>query len=173
MSAPTRVAVIGLGRMGGPIADHVIAAGHDVTVFDVSPEAMAPRLEAGARACSSPAEAADGARFVDIIVFDDAQTVEVVDGPDGVLRSLEPGATICVHTTVTLDTIHDLASRAEAGGVTLLDAGISGGEEGAKSGTLLTMVGGAADAVDAARPVLEAFSKEVIHPGPLGAGMAL
>lgn len=170
---PATVAVIGLGRMGGPIADHIISAGHDVRVYDVSTDAMAPRVAAGATAAASPADAARGAQFVNIIVFDDAQAVEVVAGADGVLTTLEPGAVISIHTTVSLDTIHDLAARAEARGVFVLDAGISGGEDGAAAGTLLTMVGGPADAVDRARPVLLAFSKEVLHPGPLGAGMAL
>ena len=177
MSAPaaatTTVAAIGLGRMGGSIADHIIAAGHDVRVYDLADDAVAPRAAAGATAASSPADAARGAQFVNIIVFDDAQAVEVVAGADGVLTTLDPGAVVCIHTTVSLDTIHDLAARAETQGVFVLDAGISGGEDGAAAGTLLTMVGGPADAVDRARPVLLAFSKEVLHPGPLGAGMAL
>jgi 3-hydroxyisobutyrate dehydrogenase len=171
--APTSVAVIGLGRMGGSIADRIISAGHDVRVYDVSTEAMAPRVAAGATAATSPADAAHGAQFVSIIVFDDAQAVEVVAGPDGVLTTLAADAVVSIHTTVSLDTIHDLAASAEAQGVFVLDAGISGGEDGAAAGTLLTMVGGPADAVDRARPVLLAFSKEVLHPGPLGAGMAL
>jgi 3-hydroxyisobutyrate dehydrogenase len=167
------VAVIGLGRMGGPITDHIIAAGHGVRVYDIDEQAVAARVAAGATAASSPAEAARGATFVSVVVFDDAQAVAVVAGDDGVLATLEPGAIVSIHTTVSLDTIHDLAARAEAAGVIVLDAGISGGEDGAAAGTLLTMVGGPTDAVDRARPVLLAFSKEVMHPGPLGAGMAL
>jgi 3-hydroxyisobutyrate dehydrogenase len=167
------VAVIGLGRMGGPIADHLIGAGHDVRVYDISEEAIAPRVAAGATAASSPAAAARGAAFVAVVVFDDAQAVAVLVGDDGVLTTLEPEAIVSIHTTVSLDTIHDLAARAEAVGVVVLDAGISGGEEGAAAGTLLTMVGGPAGAVDRARPVLLTFSKEVLHAGPLGAGMAL
>ncbi len=168
-----RVAVIGLGRMGGPMADHIIAAGFDTAVFDLAPAAVEARVERGARAASAPADAARGAAVVDIIVFDDPQAIEVVDGADGVLRTLEAGAVICVHTTVALDTIHDLAERADSHGVVLVDAGISGGESGAQTGTLLTMAGGPTDAVDHARPVLDAFSKEVLHAGPLGTGMAL
>ena len=169
----TRVAVIGLGRMGGPMADHVIAAGHDVHVFDVAPDAVAPRVAAGATAAASPGEAAVGATVVSVVVFDDAQATEVVAGRDGVLRTLEPGAVVAIHTTVTLDTIHALAAAAEHHGVVVLDAGISGGEAGAHAGTLLSLVGGPADAVERVRPVLMAFSKDVLHAGPLGAGMAL
>jgi 3-hydroxyisobutyrate dehydrogenase len=172
-AAPTSVAVIGLGRMGGSIADHIIAAGHDVRVYDIAEKAVAPRVAAGATASSSPADAARGASFVNVVVFDDPQAVAVVAGDDGVLTTLEAGSVVSIHTTVSLDTIDDLAARAEAQGVFVLDAGISGGEDGAAAGTLLTMVGGPADAVDRARPVLLSFSKEVLHPGPLGAGMAL
>jgi 3-hydroxyisobutyrate dehydrogenase-like beta-hydroxyacid dehydrogenase len=80
---------------------------------------------------------------------------------------------VLIHTTVTLETIHALADAAQRHGVVVLDAGISGGEVGAQAGTLLSLVGGPADAVEQARPVLMAFSKDVLHAGPLGAGMAL
>jgi 3-hydroxyisobutyrate dehydrogenase-like beta-hydroxyacid dehydrogenase len=169
----SRVAVIGLGRMGGPIADHIIGAGHDVTVFDVSHEAMAPRVAAGARPAASAADAADGATVVCVVVLDDEQAVDVVTGEHGVLRALAPGGVVCIHSTVRIDTIDALHERGESAGVSVIDAGISGGEQGARSGTLLTMVGGDAAAVERARPVLAAFSKEVLHAGPVGAGMAL
>lgn len=169
----TRVAMIGLGRMGGPMAAHVIAAGHDVHVYDIAPDAMTPRVASGATGAASPGEAAVGATVVSVVVFDDAQATEVVTGRDGVLHALEPGAVIAIHTTVTLETIHALAAAAEHHGVVVLDAGVSGGEAGAQAGTLLSLVGGPADAVDRARPVLMAFSKDVLHAGPLGAGMAL
>lgn len=168
----TPAAMIGLGRMGGPMADHVVAAGHDLRVFDLSAEAMAARA-AGATPCSSPADAARGAHVVGVVVFEDAQAIAVVEGPDGVLASLAPGAVVAVHTTVTLDTIRHLAAAAETRGVHLLDAGISGGETGAADGTLLSLVGGSTEGVELARPVLQAFSKEIVHAGPLGAGMAL
>lgn len=166
------VAVIGLGRMGGPMADCLIRAGHRVAVFDVAAEAMAPRVEAGARAAVSPADAARGAQVVCVVVFDDAQAAAVVDGPDGVAEALSPGAVVCIHTTVSLDTVERLAAGAPDG-VWVVDAGISGGESGAQAGTLLTMVGGSDEAYLTAAPVLEAFSKEVLHAGPVGTGMAL
>lgn len=169
----TRVAMIGLGRMGGPMTDHVIAAGFEVAVFDVAGAATAPRVDAGAVGASSPAEAAIGATHVGVVVLDDAQALAVVDGPDGVLRALEPGSVVCVHTTITLDTVRALAVAGERAGVTVLDSGISGGEAGARAGTLLSLVGGPAGAVAQAAPVLMAFSKEVVHAGPIGAGMAL
>ncbi len=172
MSA-TRIAVVGIGRMGGPIADHLVAAGHDVHVYDMAEAAMQARVAKGAIASSSPAHAAEGATFVSIIVLDDAQAHAVVAGTDGVLSTLVPGAIVAIHSTVSLETIDALASRAAERGVTVLDAGISGGEAGSIAGTLLTMVGGPADAVAIAKPILECFSKEVLHAGPLGSGMAL
>ncbi len=173
MSSPQTVAMIGLGRMGGPMTDHVIAAGHAVRVVDISAEALAPRIAAGAVAAETPADAARGASFVGVIVLDDAQATEVIGGPVGVLRTLERGAVVAVHTTVSLDTFHALAAQGAEVGVVVLDAGISGGEPGAAQGTLLTMVGGDADAIERARPLLECYSKEVLHAGPPGAGMAL
>ncbi len=112
-------------------------------------------------------------RVVCVVVFDGAQALAVLDGPDGVLSTVDPGAVVGIHTTVSLETIRALAALGDARGVTVLDAGISGGEGGAASGTLLTMVGGPAEAFESARPVFEGFSKEVVHAGPLGAGMAL
>jgi 3-hydroxyisobutyrate dehydrogenase len=173
MSEPLKVAVIGVGRMGGPIAGHLIDAGHEVRVFDISEGAMDALVPRGAIACATAAEAATNAAVVCVVVFDDAQTREVVTGADGVLGVLAPGAIIAVHTTASIVTIHELAAAADAVSVGVLDAGISGGEEGAKAGTLLTMVGGTDDAVAQATPVLMAFSKDVIHAGGVGTGMAL
>lgn len=182
MSAPSttpspvtsqHVAVIGLGQMGGPMADCVLAAGHTASVFDISGEAMAIRVTKGARAATSAADAATGASFVSIVVFDDAQLLEVTLGDDGILRSLTADAVVAIHTTASLATIVRIAEAASESGVSVIDAGVSGGADGATSGTLLTMVGGTDDAVAKAGPVLMAFSKEVVHAGPIGAGMAL
>lgn len=167
------VAMIGLGRMGGPMADCAIRAGHDVRVFDVADDAVALRAAAGARTCRSVTDACAGARVVSVVVFDDAQVLEVVAGPGGVFDAAAPGTVVLIHTTVTLDTIEVLAVDAAARGLHLLDAGISGGESGATAGTLVVMVGGDADALEIARPVLDSYSAEVVHAGAQGAGMAL
>ena len=173
MTQRLRYAIIGLGRMGGPMASHAVRAGHDVIVYDVSNDAVAARVADGAIAATSPNTAALGAACVSLVVFDDAQVLSVLEGPDGVLAALQPGAVVTIHTTVTLDTIHTAAALGEQRGVAVLDAGISGGEEGAAKGTLVTMLGGATEAVELARPAMMSFSKEVLHAGPLGAGMAL
>lgn len=167
------VALIGLGNMGGPIADRVIAAGHDVRVFDVAEAALAPRVAAGATRAASPADAANGATVVGIVVFDDDQVRAVLSGPDGVLATAAPGTVVAVHSTVRVESIHEFARLADAAGVRVIDAGVSGGATGAAAGTLVTMVGGDADALEIARPVFDSFSADVVHAGPLGTGMAL
>ena len=168
-----RVAVIGLGRMGGPIADHIIRAGHDVRVHDVDPARCEPRVALGAVACATPGDAARNAEMISIVVFDDQQLFDVLLDDDGILNTMEEGAVIAVHTTATLTTIREVAIAGSVRNATVLDAGISGGESGAVSGTLLLLVGGEAEAVDRVRPVLETFAKEVVHAGPRGTGMAL
>lgn len=168
-----RVAVIGLGRMGGPIADHIIRAGHEVRVHDIDPTRCEPRVALGAVACASPGDAARGVEMVSIIVFDDEQLLEVLLAEDGIINTLDKGALIAVHTTTTLETLREVAIIASVRNAEVLDAGISGGEAGATAGTLLLLVGGDEEAVDRARPVLDAFAKEVVHAGPRGTGMAL
>lgn len=169
----TRVAMIGLGRMGGPMARHMIDAGHEVSLFDVDPTRLALFEDSPARIASSPADAASSADVVCIVVFDDQQTIEVITGDEGVLRSLEPGSVVAIHSTISHATLRLLDGSARAREVALLDAGISGGETGADAGTLLTMVGGADAALERASSALESFSKEIIHAGDLGTGLAL
>ena len=173
MSNPRTVAMIGLGQMGGHMADHIAASGAELRAFDVSEPALDARVAAGALRATSSADATTGADVIGIVVFDDAQVHSVLTGDDGVLAAVKPGAVIAVHSTVRVDSIHEFAALARAAGAPLIDAGISGGEVGSRAGTLVTMVGGDDDAVAAARPVFETFSKEVVHAGPLGSGMAL
>jgi 3-hydroxyisobutyrate dehydrogenase-like beta-hydroxyacid dehydrogenase len=153
--------------MGAPIARHLVLAGHAVRAYDIDP-AAAERT--GAKVAASPAEAAAGASFVAVIVFDDAQATEVVTA---VLPVVSDGAVVAVHTTTTMGTIEQLGRLAERASVDLLDAGISGGESGAEAGTLLVLVGGAGAALDRVRPLMDVYAKEVVHAGRLGSGMAL
>jgi 3-hydroxyisobutyrate dehydrogenase len=167
-----RTAFIGLGRMGGSMADHALRAGHSVAAFDVRSEALEPRVALGARRATSPRDAACGAELACITVLDDAQLEEVMLGPDGILASEPAPAVIAVHSTVRVDTIRRLASEASALESALLDAGISGGVQGAERGDLYLMVGGPADALERARPVLASYAREIAHLGASGTGMA-
>lgn len=169
----TKVAMIGLGRMGGPMARHVIEAGFEVSLFDVSAASLEQFSESIAAVASSPADAARAADLACIVVFDDAQTIKVVCGSTGVLTTMQPGSVVTIHSTISPETLRLLADAGTKVGVTVIDAGISGGETGSSAGTLLTMVGGSAEAVALASPALMAFSKEIIHAGDLGSGLAL
>lgn len=165
------IAFIGLGAMGGRMARHVVDAGHPTRVFDVREEAMAPLVEQGATACSSPAEAALGAAAVAIVVLDDAQFVEVLTGDDGVLSKMAAGGVVLAHSTLTVTTVHEMAAACAEAGVGYVDAGISGGVEGAAAGTLMIIAGGDEAYLDQARPVLDAYSTRIVHCGPVGAGI--
>jgi 3-hydroxyisobutyrate dehydrogenase len=169
----TNVAVIGLGRMGGPMAINVIDAGLTTSVFDVSSKTYDRFDGRHVRLAVSPADAAADADVACVIVFDDAQTRSVVSEGEGLLTSMPPGSVIAIHSTISPETLRQLAEVAGERGVTVIDAGISGGEPGAAAGTLLTMVGGPTEAVEIATPALLSFSKEIIHAGELGAGLAL
>lgn len=169
----TNVAVIGLGRMGGPMAINIVEAGLTTSVFDVSSTTYDRFEGRQVRFAASPADAAANTDVACVIVFDDAQTRSVVAGADGLLSTMRPGSVIAIHSTISPETLRQLAEVASERGVTVIDAGISGGEPGAAAGTLLTMVGGPIEAVEIATPALLSFSKEIIHAGELGAGLAL
>ena len=164
----TVVAFVGLGEMGGPMADHVIRAGTDVRVFDPRGEAVAARVDARGHGCSSVGEAADGADVVCVVVRDDAQTLDVTEQA---VTAASPGAVVVVHSTVSLETVRRAHACCVDGGLDLIDAGISGGGHGALAGALTIMAGGHPSAVDSARPVMDTYSERIVHLGPLGAGM--
>ena len=162
-----RAGVIGLGMIGGGVAVSLARSGHPaVAVHDVRPDA-ADGLE-GVPACvASPAEVAEAADVVLVAVVDADQARSVLES---LLPSARPGATVVLLSTVSLGAVRELASLCAEHDVVLLDAGVTNGPEAARNG-LVTMVGGPDDAVTRAMPVLEAFSKAVVHCGPLGAGM--
>ncbi len=166
-----RVAWIGLGNMGFPMAANVLGAGHELAVFDVRADAAVELTGPRVRIATSAADAARGAEVVDVVVLDGPQVDAVTSGPDGVLAGAEPGAVIAVHSTVLPSTVDAVAAAAPPG-VTVIDAPVSGGVRGARAGTLCVMVGGPRDAFDQVRPVLDAVGDLVIHLGGRGAGLA-
>jgi 3-hydroxyisobutyrate dehydrogenase-like beta-hydroxyacid dehydrogenase len=169
--APTTpTAFIGVGQMGAAMAGHLVDAPGGLIVCDPSDEAVAPLIERGARRAATPAEAAEGAAVISVMVLDDAQVRDVVSGPDGALRGAAPGSVIAVHSTIRAGTAIELAELARTQGVHLIDAPVSGGFMGAHAGTLATMVGGSEEAVALARPHLAAWAQLIVHLGPVGAG---
>ena len=164
------VGFIGLGNMGGPMAANLAKAGHAVAAFDISAEAVERVREAGAAAAGSIAEAAAGREVVVTMLPAGAEVSEVYRGDDGVLSVAAPGTLLIDCSTIDVDTARSVAATAAEGGWPLLDAPVSGGVAGAAAGTLTFMVGGEADAVERARPVLGDMGKAVIHAGASGAG---
>jgi 3-hydroxyisobutyrate dehydrogenase-like beta-hydroxyacid dehydrogenase len=159
--------------MGGALAERVVGAGFDLSVFDIRPEMVERLVKLGAQGKGSPGETAEGADVIGVVVRDDDQVRHVVSAPDGILASARPGSVIAVHSTIALETLREAARAAEAKGVRLIDAAVSGGASGARAGRLCVMAGGDEDAFNQARPVLDSFGGLVLHLGPLGRGMAM
>jgi 3-hydroxyisobutyrate dehydrogenase len=168
------VGYIGLGAMGGAMAGRLAESGFDLTVFDLSADAMAAVVEKGASAAESGAALAAACEHISICVPDDAAVMEVVSGDNGILESCSAGTTIAVHSTVHPDTVRDLSALALERGVDLFDAGVAGGAAAAEQGDLSIMVGVPDKGLsDTARAVLDSCGGAVFEAGPIGAGMAM
>lgn len=165
-----RIAFIGLGAMGAPMAGHLLTAGHTLRVHARRAEAMAPLVERGAVGCTSAAEAARGAEFVFVNVTSTADVEQVLFGPEGVAAGAAPGTIVIDHSTISAPATRGFAERLAEQGVALLDAPVSGGVKGAQAATLSIMVGGEAGALARARPLLDCLGKTITHIGPSGAG---
>jgi 2-hydroxy-3-oxopropionate reductase len=165
-----RIGFIGLGVMGAPMARNLLAAGHEVVAWNRSPDPLAELAEAGARGADGPAAVAAAADLVISIVSDDAALREVLGGPGGAIAAARPGSLIIDMSTVSPALARELADEAGARGVGFLDAPVSGGDVGAREGTLSIMVGGNADDVERAGQVFEVLGSRVTHVGAAGAG---
>ena len=166
-----KVAFIGLGVMGYPMAGHLARAGHDVTVFNrTAARAEAWVGEYGGAAAPTPAAAAQDQDIVFACVGADSDVRDVALGNDGAFAAMRADAIFVDHTTVSAGLARELASEAAARGFGFLDAPVSGGEAGAVNGQLTVMVGGEREAFDIAEPVIGAYAKMVRLMGPAGAG---
>jgi 3-hydroxyisobutyrate dehydrogenase len=162
------VGFIGMGIMGSAMAANLVAAGHEVKVWNRT-TAKADAVD-GAEVAASPANLAAACSPVMICVSDSADVEEVVVGPNGVLSGIKSGSVIVDHSTISPAVTRRLADTARAAGGSWLDAPVSGGSEGALRGTLAIMVGGERDAVEAAEPFMRAYASSITHVGPVGAG---
>jgi 3-hydroxyisobutyrate dehydrogenase len=163
-------ALLGLGTMGEGMARRLLAAGVPLAVWNRTAEKCAALAAAGARACTTPAEAARGADVVLAMLADDAASRAVWLGSEGALAGAKPGAVLIESGTLTVEWIRELAAAAAARGCTLLDAPVTGSKVHAASGQLLFMIGGDAAAIERARPVLAPLSRGIVHLGPTGCG---
>ena len=178
-TGPLRIAFCGTGVMGGPMAGHLVAAGHHVTVFNrtrARADAWATR-QAGslakggsARVAASPAEAAAGADAVITCVGNDDDVTQVLMGPGGAMAAMPRGGIIIDHSTVSATLARQLFVEGEARGLLAVDAPVSGGQAGAENASLSIMCGGTEEAVEAARPLLAAYGARIVRIGAAGAG---
>ena len=166
-----KLAFLGLGVMGYPMAAHLLGAGHDVTVFNrTTAKAEKWASEIGGGFAATPREAAEGADFVMACVGNDDDLRSVALGEDGALAGMKEGAIFVDHTTVSAIVTKELAAEATAQGKGWVDAPVSGGQAGAENGQLAIMCGGEPAHFDAAKPVVAAYSKASVHFGPVGSG---
>jgi 3-hydroxyisobutyrate dehydrogenase len=166
-----RVAFIGLGVMGYPMAGHLATAGHTATVYNRSAAKAATwAAEYGGHTAPTPREAAAGAEFVFACVGNDADLRAVTLGPDGAFAGMAAGAVFVDHTTASAEVARELHAAARASGLHFIDAPVSGGQAGAVNGLLTVMCGGDAAPFDAMRPVAMAYSRAVTRVGEAGSG---
>jgi 3-hydroxyisobutyrate dehydrogenase-like beta-hydroxyacid dehydrogenase len=169
-----QIAFLGLGAMGSRMAARLLAAGHDLAVWNRSPGAAQPLVEAGARLAATPREAAAGAALVFSMVTDDAAARRVWLAPgDGAAEGLVPGAVALECSTVTPGWVRELAAAVAVRGARLLDAPVAGSRLQAEAGQLVFMVGGEAAALEAAHPALAPLAARTLHVGAAGQGAVL
>ncbi len=166
----TRVAFIGLGNMGAPMAQNLVKAGFKLSVFDLVAESVAQLVQAGASAASSASDAVKEADVV-ITMLPASKHVEgIYLGADGLLAKIPSKALIIDCSTIAADSARKVAAAAVAHGLAMIDAPVSGGTGGAIAGTLTFIVGGEAVDLERARPLLEKMGKNIFHAGAAGAG---
>ena len=166
-----KVSFIGLGVMGGPMAGHLAAAGHEVTVYNrTSEKAQAWAAKYKGKIAATPAAAAEGADAVFSCVGADHDLEEVTLGRDGAFATMRDGALFVDHTTVSADIARRLAAEGAVRGLLVVDAPVSGGQAGAENGKLSIMCGGTAQAFARAEPLMQAYAARIIHVGEPGAG---
>ena len=171
MTQPHKTAFIGLGVMGYPMAGHLAAKGHEVTVYNrTRTKAEAWVEEHGGALAETPAQAAAGRDFVFVCVGNDDDVRSVVHGDDGALAGMDDGAVLVDHTTDSADLARELDAAARERGVGFVDAPVSGGQAGAENGVLTVMCGGETAVFDRAAPVVESYARAVTLMGPAGAG---
>lgn len=169
VSAP--VAFVGLGTMGYPMAGHLQKAGHEVCVFNrTKAKAEAWQKEFQGKTADTPKDAASGARFVFLCVGNDDDVRSVVYGENGVLAGMAPGSILVDHTTTSAVLAREIAEKCAEKGVSFVDAPVTGGESGAKQGSLSVLCGGDDLTVNLIRPIVASYASSITKIGPVGHG---
>jgi 3-hydroxyisobutyrate dehydrogenase len=167
---PEKIGLIGLGIMGRPMAKNILNAGFALTVWNRTRARMDELVGLGARGADSPQQVAENADLIITIVSDSLDVEQVILGANGVSAGARGGSLVIDMSTISPQVTQEIAARLKEKNVAMLDAPVSGGEKGAIEGTLSIMVGGDADALERARPVLSALGKRIVHIGTNGMG---
>ena len=168
----TAIALIGLGNMGHHMSANLVAAGHDVTGYDLVPELCERAAATGVRISESASTAAAGAQIVITMLQSGEQVLGLYGGADGIVAAAKPGTTFLDCSTISVDDARAAHGIAQEAGLLSVDAPVSGGVVGAEAGTLTFMAGGTSEAFETARPYFEVMGKRVVHCGDPGAGQA-
>jgi 3-hydroxyisobutyrate dehydrogenase len=168
-----RAGFVGLGNIGKPMAERLVAQGVETAVFDLAAAPVAELAAQGAKAASSLRELAAGAAVIGVCVPADEHVRAVLAGEDGVLAAAAPGSVVAIHSTILPATAQAMGALAAERGVGLLDACVTGGAARALQGKLTVLAGGDAGALERARPYLEVLAERILHAGPLGDGCKL
>lgn len=165
-----KLGFIGLGVMGRPMALHLMRAGHDMAVFARRPDAMQPLLAAGASGCASAADVARRTEVVFTMVTSSEDVIDLALGGNGIVEGAAPGTVVVDMSTIAPSAARHIAAVLAARGLHMLDAPVSGGEQGAINATLAIMVGGDEAVLERVRPLLQTLGRTIVHIGASGAG---
>ena len=165
-----KIAFIGMGTMGAPMALNVLKAGHEVVVHNRTREKELPLADAGALRADTPREAAAGVEIIITCVSDTPDVEAIVLGAEGIIQAAPAGSLVIDMSTISPTATRHMAATLTEKEIRMIDAPVSGGSEGAQNGTLAIMVGGEAEDVQHAMPVLEAMGKTITHVGGIGSG---
>jgi L-threonate 2-dehydrogenase len=165
-----RIGFIGLGAMGGAMAARLLAAGFEVTGFDINEQALRRFMERGGKAAATPSAAAADATLLIVMVFDASQTDTVLFGTDGAMTTMLAGQTVWLASTVTPGYAQSLARRLKESRIELIDGPVSGGVSGAEAGALTVIAGAGDAALAAAEPAMRACASHIYRVGSAGAG---
>jgi 3-hydroxyisobutyrate dehydrogenase len=173
MQTKPRIAFLGLGIMGLPMAGHLLNAGYPLTVFNRNASRTWDLVQAGAKPAPTPSEAAKDADFVISMVTDGPDVEQVLLGSDGAVQSARTGAVFIDMSTISPDTARLVYRNLLHHQIEFLDAPVSGGDVGARNATLTIMVGGKQDVFEQARPIFSALGKRITYVGPSGSGQVV
>ena len=168
-----KIGIVGLGTMGMPMARNLIKAGFVVTVYNRTPAKAVKMAEEGAIQAMSPRDVGATNPIIITIVSDTPDVENVILGPEGVSQRLRPDSVVVDMSTISPEATRNIARQLREKGCHMLDAPVSGGEQGAIDGTLAIMVGGDTKILDRCRPALEAVGKSIVHVGPNGMGQTV